>query len=267
MIPVAGYGTRFLPATKAMPKEMLPILDKPLVQYAIEEAAAAGMKDIAFVTGRSKRAIEDHFDINHELDEHLRGTSRESGLVELNRLIQQCTFTYTRQRAALGLGDAIKTGEVLIGDEPFGVILSDDFFVNPTSGAMQQLHRVYQKYRCTVLAVEKVPQSQTQQYGIVKGREIDKGILEIEEIIEKPKPEDSPSNIAVVGRYILQPIVFNELAQVDLGVGGEIQLTDALARVLESQRILAVELKGKRFDCGSMDGFVAATNFMYANRE
>ena len=266
VLPVAGYGTRFLPVTKVLPKEMLPILDKPLVQYGIEEAEQAGLTQICFVTGQSKRAIEDHFDRNLDLDVHLQGTERATALNTLNDLIEKCQFTYTRQVNQLGLGHAIKVSQSLVGNEPFGVILPDDFCVSGDLGVMEQLKQIYSQHRCSVIAVEEVQPEQTASYGIIKGEAIDAGLFRVNDLVEKPQPNDAPSNTAVIGRYILTPEIFDELEQISRGIGGEYQLTDALARVARKSRVLALEFSGKRFDCGSLEGFVEATNYCYNAR-
>lgn len=266
LFPVAGYGTRFLPATKVMPKEMLPILDKPLVQYGIEEAAEAGLNQICFVTGQAKRAIEDHFDRNMELDDHLAGTERANTLLSLNELITGCQFTYTRQAEQLGLGHAIKVGESLIGNEPFGVVLPDDFCIGNDVGVMSQLKSIFQEHQCTVIAVEEVPMDRTASYGIIRGHQISSSLYEVEKLVEKPAPESAPSNIAVIGRYILSPEVFGELATINKGVGGEYQLTDAISNLAQNSRVLALKFDGCRFDCGSLAGFVAATNYSFRCR-
>lgn len=266
VLPVAGYGTRFLPVTKVLPKEMLPILDKPLVQYGIEEAEKAGLTQICFVTGQSKRAIEDHFDRNVDLDVHLQGTERATALNTLNDLIEKCQFTYTRQVNQLGLGHAIKVSQSLVGNEPFGVILPDDFCVSSDLGVMEQLMRVYSQYQCSVIAVEDVQPEQTASYGIIKGEEIEKNLVRVDDLVEKPQPSQAPSNTAVIGRYILTPEIFDELEHISRGISGEYQLTDALARVARSTQVLALKFRGKRFDCGSLEGFVEATNYCYNAR-
>lgn len=267
VLPVAGYGTRFLPATKVLPKEMLPVLDKPLVQYGVEEAEEAGLTQICFVTGQAKRAIEDHFDRNVDLDLHLEGTERASTLNTLNDLIEKCQFTYTRQIKQLGLGHAIKMSQSLVGDESFGVILPDDFCVNTEAGVMKQLMKVYDNHQCTVIAVEDVLPEQTASYGIIKGKEVQSDLFRVDDLVEKPLPDVAPSNTAVIGRYVLTAEIFEELEHISPGIGGEYQLTDALARVARKSRVLALKFSGKRFDCGSLEGFVNATNYCYASRE
>lgn len=263
LFPVAGYGTRFLPATKAMPKEMLPILDKPLVQYGVEEAVEAGIRDIGFVTGRGKRAIEDHFDVSYELEDHVKGTATESALVGIRDLIDQCTFSYTRQVKMLGLGHAVLTGRSIIGDEPFAVVLADDLCFGDGGGVLAQMVEIFAEYRTCVVAVEEVPLESTHQYGVIAGDELSKDLYRVSNMIEKPMPGTSPSNLAIIGRYILTPDIFEILQQIGPDRRGEIQITDALAQQAEQGKVLAYRFKGKRFDCGSLDGYVAATNFCY----
>lgn len=263
LFPVAGYGTRFLPATKAQPKEMLPILTTPLIQYGVEEALEAGMRNIAFVTGRNKRAIEDHFDITYELEDKINGTSKESKLHSIRELIDRCTFSYTRQANMRGLGDAILTGESLIGDHTFGVILADDLCVGEPANVMAQMVRVYDKYRCSVVAVEEVPIGEVDKYGIVSGNRLDDEHIRIERMVEKPPVWDAPSNLAVIGRYILTPDIFEILRNTPPGKNGEVQLTDALQTQAANGKVIAYRFQGQRFDCGSVDGFVEATNFFY----
>ncbi len=267
LFPVAGFGTRFLPATKSMPKEMLPILTKPLIQYGVEEALDAGMSCIAFVTGRGKRAIEDHFDITYELEDRISGTSKETQLDGVRDLIDRCTFTYTRQVEMRGLGHAILTGEVLVGREPFGVILADDLCVSDTTGVMAQMVRVHERYGCSVVAIEEVPRESVDQYGIVTGDPLEDGIYRVSGMVEKPSPEHAPSNLGIIGRYLLTPDIFDILRETPPGAGGEIQITDALKRQAEQGRVVAYRFRGRRFDCGSVDGFVAATNYFYEATE
>jgi len=266
LFPVAGYGTRFLPATKAQPKEMLPILTKPLIQYGVEEALQAGMKNIAFVTGRNKRAIVDHFDISYELEDQISGTSKESQLDGIRELIDQCTFSYTRQNHVRGLGDAILTGETLIGDKPFGVILADDLCIGEPDGVMAQMVRIHEKYRCSVVAVEEVPIEAVGKYGVISGQMLDDGCIRVERMVEKPAPQDAPSNLAIIGRYILTPDIFDILRNTPPGKNGEVQITDALQTQATNGKVVAYRFLGKRFDCGSVEGFVEATNFFF-NRQ
>jgi len=262
LFPVAGYGTRFLPATKAQPKEMLPVLTKPLIQYAVQEAAEAGMMDIAMVTGRNKRAIEDHFDITYELEDQIRGTSREKRLERIRGLIDKCRYSYTRQIEMRGLGDAILTGEVLIGNNPFGVILADDLCTGD-EGVMSQMVKVYEKYKCCIVAVEEVPHDEVSKYGIISGDAIDGSHTQVDLMVEKPDPKDAPSNLAIIGRYILTPDVFDVLRTTSVGAGGELQITDALQTLAKQGKVIAYCFRGQRFDCGSIDGFVEATNYFY----
>ncbi|MDX8408441.1 MAG: UTP--glucose-1-phosphate uridylyltransferase GalU [Mariprofundales bacterium] len=269
LFPAAGYGTRFLPATKAQAKEMLPIVTKPLIQYGVEEAMAAGMHDIAIVTGRNKRAIEDHFDLTYELEHQISGTKREENLSGIRDIIERCTFSFTRQRQMHGLGDAILTGETLIGQVPFGVILADDLCINDggdndaDTGIMTQMVEVYTKYRCSVVAVEEVPRDEVHKYGIVAGQAIDDHHIMIQSMVEKPEADAAPSNLAIIGRYILTPDIFDTLRRTKPGSGGEVQITDALQQQAERGMVIAYRFKGKRFDCGGIDGFVAATNHFY----
>lgn len=249
-----------------MPKEMMPILDKPLVQYGVEEALVAGMSEICFVTGRNKRAIEDHFDDNVELDFHVKDTAREAALSGIRELMSKCTFSYTRQAQTLGTGHAVKLGEILTGDQPFGVVLSDDLCLGEERNVLLQLLDVYEKYRCSVVAVQEVPRELSDRYGIVAGDLIEDGLVDVTSLIEKPAPADAPSNLGIVGRYILTPDIYEALARIEPGVGGEYQLTDAIDVLAKEQRVLACQFHGKRFDCGSLDGFVAATNYCYGLR-
>jgi UTP--glucose-1-phosphate uridylyltransferase len=263
LFPVAGYGTRFLPVTKAQPKEMLPILTKPLIQYGVEEALAAGMNNIGFVTGRGKRAIEDHFDVTYELEDQISGTSKEGQLDSIRELIDKCTFSYTRQNQMRGLGDAILTGETLIGEKAFGVVLADDLCVGEPDGVMAQMVRVYDKYRCSVVAVEEVPSEEVDKYGIISGVQLDGQHIRVERMVEKPAPQDAPSNLAVIGRYILTPDIFDILRNTPPGRNGELQLTDALQTQAKNGNVIAYRFAGRRFDCGSVEGFVAATNYFF----
>ena len=265
LFPAAGYGTRFLPATKATPKEMLPILTKPLIQYGVEEAVAAGIKTMAVVTGRGKRAIEDHFDISYELEHQIKGGSKENLLTEIRSLITQCTFSYTRQVEMKGLGHAILTGETLIGNEAFAVLLADDLCNNKSDGILKQMIEVYEKYQCSIVAIEEVPMDQTDKYGVIAGNLTDNttDIYRVTDMVEKPNPKDAPTNMAIIGRYILTPDIFDILRKTKPGKGGEIQITDALLEQAKQGNVIAYKFKGKRFDCGSIDGFVEATNYFY----
>ena len=269
LFPAAGYGTRFLPATKAMPKEMLPIVNKPLIQYGVEEAMEAGMTQIGFITGRGKRAIADHFDTSFELEHQIFGTSKESHLDDIRQVMDSCDFVFMRQREMLGLGHAILTGEPMIGAETFAVILADDLCAAPTDSdekrALAQLAELYERYQCSVIAIEEVPKEDTASYGIISGDEIAPGIYRVNDMVEKPKPEDAPTNMAIIGRYILTPEIFGYLKQTAPGANGEVQITDALKQLAQNRQVLAVKFKGQRFDFGSIEGFVEATNYYYEN--
>lgn len=262
LFPAAGYGTRFLPATKAVPKEMLPILTKPLLQYGIEEALAAEIDIMAIVTGRGKRAIEDHFDNAFELESQLNGTSKESYLTEIKTVIERATFTYVRQRQMLGLGNAILTGENLIGNEPFAVVLADDLCDYDNSGVLSQMKEVYNQYQCSIIAIEEISMDKTKNYGVIAGNLVDEtnDIYLVTDMIEKPEPKDAPSNMAIIGRYILTPDIFEILQNTQPGIDGEIQITDALLTQAKQEKVIAYKFKGKRFDCGSVEGYVEATN-------
>jgi len=266
LFPAAGYGTRFLPATKATPKEMLPVLTKPLIQYGVEEALDAGIHTMAIVTGRGKRAIEDHFDISYELEHQIKGTSKEPLLTEIRSLIAQCTFSYTRQVEMKGLGHAILTGETLIGNEPFAVILADDLCDNNgDDSVLEQMVAVYNKYQCSIVAIEEIPLDQTNKYGVIAGNLVDgtDNTYRVTDMVEKPDPKDAPTNMAIIGRYILTPDIFNIIKNTKPGKGGEIQITDALLAQAKEGKVIAYKFNGKRFDCGSVDGFVEATNYFY----
>ncbi len=263
LFPAAGYGTRFLPATKATPKEMLPVLTKPLIQYGVEEAIAAGMDTMAIVTGRGKRAIEDHFDISYELENQIKGTSKEHYLNEIRAVITKCTFSYTRQIEMKGLGHAILCGETLIGDQPFAVVLADDLCDAPNQGVLAQMVELYKKYHCSIVAIEEVPKDETYKYGVIDGNEIEPGIFMVKNMVEKPEPEVAPSNLAIIGRYILTPDIFDIIRETKPGKGGEVQITDALLTQAKKGMVLAFKFNGQRFDCGSIDGFVQATNYFY----
>ena len=263
LFPAAGYGTRFLPATKAVPKEMLPILTKPLMQYGVEEALSAGITNMAIVTGRGKRAIEDHFDNAYELESQLVGTSKEHYLKEIKEIIKKSTFTYVCQKQMLGLGHAILTGEPLIGDEPFAVILADDLCDCDESGVISQLIEIYDRYKCSVVAIEEIPMDQTCKYGIIAGNLVDEteDTYRVTDMIEKPKPMDAPTNMAIIGRYILTPDIFDILRNTKPSKSGEIQITDALLTQAKQGKVIAYKFKGKRFDCGSIKGYLEATNY------
>ncbi len=268
LFPVAGYGTRFLPATKSMPKEMLPIVNKPLVQYGVEEAAAAGLNNVTFVTGRGKRAIADHFDTSYELEHQISGTSKEEYLVEIRDLIDNVNFSYTRQNKMLGLGHAILTGEPLIGDEAFGVVLADDLCImeeEGQEGVLAQMVKLYKQFRCSIVAIEEVPADEVNKYGVIAGESMGDGLYRITDMVEKPTIDEAPSNLAIIGRYILTPDIFDKLRTTPPGRNGEVQITDALMQQAKEGCVMAYKFKGRRFDCGSVDGFVEATNYCYEN--
>ncbi|MEY2908112.1 MAG: UTP--glucose-phosphate uridylyltransferase GalU [Pseudomonadota bacterium] len=266
LFPVAGYGTRFLPATKSMPKEMLPVVNKPLVQYGVEEAHEAGMTNCALVTGRGKRAIADHFDTNYELEHQISGSSKESLLTGIRDVIDQGVFTMVRQREMKGLGHAILTGEPLIGPEPFGVVLSDDLCINDEGpGVLAQMVALYKQFRCSIVAVQEVPMEDIHKYGVIAGESMKEGLYRVDQMVEKPKAVDAPSNLAVIGRYILTPDIFDILRDTPPGANGEIQLTDALQTQAQRGCVMAYKFNGIRFDCGSVPGFVEATNYVYEN--
>tara|TARA_B100000795_G_C22806713_1_gene445463 strand:+ start:993 stop:1889 length:897 start_codon:yes stop_codon:yes gene_type:complete len=275
LFPAAGYGTRFLPATKAVPKEMLPILTKPLLQYGVEEALNAGLTNMAIVTGRGKRAIEDHFDNSFELESQLSGTDKEFHLDEIKSVIDRSTFTYVRQSQMLGLGHAILTGEPLIGNEAFAVILADDLCDCNLDGVTSQLLKVYEKYNCSIIAIEEVPISEADKYGVILGDLIDgtNDTYKVSNMIEKPSPKDLMKFIgeknakdadskcmAIIGRYILTPDIFHILKNMKVNKNSEIQITDALSSIAKQGKVIAYKFKGNRFDCGSVEGYVNATN-------
>ena len=263
LFPAAGYGTRFLPATKAVPKEMLPILTKPLLQYGVEEALSAGITNMAIITGRGKRAIEDHFDNAYELESQLSGTSKEHYLNEVKEVIKKSTFTYVRQKQMLGLGHAILTSEPLIGNEPFAIVLADDLCDCDEDGIISQMIEVYNQYQCSVIAIEEVPMNQTHKYGIIAGNLIDNSddTYRVTDMVEKPEEQSAPSNMAIIGRYILTPDIFNILKNIEPDKNGEIQITDALLVQAKQSKVIAYKFKGRRFDCGGIEGYIQATNY------
>jgi UTP--glucose-1-phosphate uridylyltransferase len=269
LFPAAGYGTRFLPATKSLPKEMLPIITKPLIHYGVEEAMEAGMRTMAIVTGRGKRALEDYFDISYELEHQIKGSSKEPLLKGIRYLQNNCVFTYIRQKEMKGLGDAILKGEPLVGNEPFAVVLADDFCINDNGdGVLAQMRKVYSKYKCSVIAVMEVPRKDTDKYGIVAGAQMDDpNLIRIDTMVEKPAVDEAPSTLAIIGRYILTPDIFDCIKAVRPGAGGEIQITDALKMQAAQGRVIGLKFEGTRFDCGSIDGYVEATNYMYQKQK
>ncbi|CUJ59920.1 UTP--glucose-1-phosphate uridylyltransferase GalU [Achromobacter kerstersii] len=259
VFPVAGLGTRFLPATKAMPKEMLPVVDKPLIQYAVEEAVAAGITKLVFVTGRNKRAIEDHFDRVPELELELESKNKVALLDTVRSVIpDHVKCVYTRQPAALGLGHAVLCAESIVGDEPFVVLLADDL-IDADSPVIGEMMKVAKEFQGSVLAIQRVRAAATRQYGIVSGQKAAAHVLRLSGIVEKPDPADAPSDMAVVGRYVLDPSLFQALHNTQPGVGGEIQLTDAIASLMAARPVFGYEYDGTRYDCGSKEGFYQAT--------
>ncbi len=259
VFPVAGLGTRFLPATKASPKEMLPVVDKPLIQYAVEEAVAAGITEMIFVTGRTKRSIEDHFDKAYELETELERRGKLDTLEQVRSMLpNHVKCIYIRQSEALGLGHAVLCAQPVVGNEPFAVLLADDL-LDGEPPVIKQMVETYAYYRCSVLGVQDVPLADTRSYGIVDARPVADGLEAVQRIVEKPKPEDAPSTLAVVGRYVLTPRIFHHLAQMGKGAGGEIQLTDGISALLAEEQVLAQRYKGVRYDCGNKLGYLHAT--------
>jgi UTP--glucose-1-phosphate uridylyltransferase len=262
VFPVAGLGTRFLPATKAQPKEMLPVVDKPLIQYAVEEAYSAGIRHMIFVTGRNKRAIEDHFDTAYELENELE-VAQKHDLLALVRSVQpdDMNFAFVRQPRSLGLGHAVLCAEHLVGKEPFAVLLADDLMVGPTGGqsVLAQMAAQFEQLQQSILAVQEVPLEQTRRYGIVAGEVVSPGLMKVQKIVEKPAAEVAPSRMGVAGRYILTPAIFEHIRRQASGVGGEIQLTDGISSLLTEETVYALQYQGKRYDCGSKEGFLEAT--------
>lgn len=260
IFPVAGLGTRFLPATKANPKEMLPIVDKPLIQYAVEEAVSAGIEQLIFVTSSSKRAIEDHFDSNFELEYTLEKKGKQDLLEIVRKIIPaHVSCVYVRQKEALGLGHAVLCAKNLVGNEPCAILLADDLIDGTLKSCLQQMMDVYQQTKSSVIAVQEIPSAESDKYGIVAVDPLQGHVGKIHGIVEKPKPADAPSHLAVVGRYLLTPEIFNLLEKTSPGSGGEIQLTDAIAALLKKERVDACVFQGKRFDCGSKIGYLEAT--------
>lgn len=264
LFPAAGLGTRFLPVTKTVPKEMLPVLNKPLLQYGVEEALSANIKNMAIVTGRGKRAISDYFDEVFELSYQLQNTNKLHYLDEINKVIDMATFTYTRQREMKGLGDAILTGEPLVGNEPFAVLLADDLCDNQNNQpVLSQMVAIYKKYQCSVVAVEEVPLDKVSAYGVISGHNIDNttDIYRVDNMVEKPEPSEAPSNLAIIGRYILTPDIFDIIKTTPADKKGEVQITDALNQQAIVGKVIAYKFKGRRFDCGSVGGYLQANNY------
>ena len=261
IFPVAGLGTRFLPATKAQPKEMLPVVDKPLIQYAVEEAYAAGVREMIFVTGRHKRPIEDHFDMTFELEVALEHAGKQD-LLQVVRSVKpdDMECIYVRQAQALGLGHAVLCGQRLVGNEPFAVLLADDLMVGPPGGepVLAQMVEQFEEWQASILAVQEVPAEHTRRYGIVAGQAVSERVVDVTQMVEKPAPEAAPSRLGVAGRYILTPGVFREIAAQPRGVGGEIQLTDGIASLLRREKVFAYRYEGRRYDCGSKEGWLEA---------
>jgi len=263
VFPVAGLGTRFLPATKAMPKEMLPVVDKPLIQYAVEEALSAGIEEIIFVTGRKKEALEDHFDRSCELEHTLMARNKDTLLRELDSLVPESgTIIYTRQSEPLGLGHAIWCSRHAVGDEPFAILLADDL-VKTDQPVLGQMLAKFEEVQSSIVAVEEIDPAQTEKYGILDVEKSGTDLLRIKGMVEKPSPDEAPSNLAIIGRYILTPEIYTQLSRKERGAGGEIQITDAMANLLQDQPIYGYRFKGQRFDCGSKAGFQMA-NLAYA---
>ncbi|GAA7361715.1 UTP--glucose-1-phosphate uridylyltransferase GalU [Helicobacter pylori] len=267
LFPAAGYGTRFLPITKTIPKEMLPIVDKPLIQYAVEEAMEAGCEVMAIVTGRNKHSLEDYFDTSYEIEHQIQGTNKENALKSIRNIIEKCCFSYVRQKQMKGLGHAILTGKALIGNEPFAVILADDLCISHDyPSVLKQMISLYQKYQCSIVAIEEVALEEVSKYGVIRGEWLEDGVYEIKDMVEKPSQEDAPSNLAVIGRYILTPDIFEILSETKPGKNNEIQITDALLTQAKRKRIIAYQFKGKRYDCGSVEGYIEASNAYYKKR-
>ncbi|ODP98181.1 MULTISPECIES: UTP--glucose-1-phosphate uridylyltransferase GalU [Salinivibrio] len=263
LFPAAGYGTRFLPATKSMPKEMMPVVNKPLIEYGVDEALEAGINGMCIVTGRGKHAIMDHFDKNYELEHQISGTNKEVLLDDIRNTIEKASFTYIRQHEMRGLGHAILTGRELVGDEAFAVVLADDLCIHPDNGVLKQMVALYNQFRCSIVAVEEVPEDETHKYGVIAGQEIKDDLFRVDNMVEKPDPGNAPSNLAIIGRYILTPDIFDLLETTPPGKNGEVQITDALLKQAQSGCVLAYKFKGERFDCGSVEGFIEATNHCY----
>jgi UTP--glucose-1-phosphate uridylyltransferase len=263
LFPVAGYGTRFLPATKAIPKEMLPILTKPLIQYGVEEAMSAGMTTMAMVTSKHKQAIENHFKPHADIEASIKGTAKALLLDEVNHVSEQCDFTYIEQQQMLGLGHAIYTGKPLIGNEPFAVILPDDLCTNDGDSVLTQMTKLFEQHPdCCIVAIEEVPMTEVDKYGVIDGELLEgsNDAYRVKSMVEKPNPEEAPTNLAIIGRYILTPEIFDVLEDTAPDKNGEIQITDALMTLAKQGKVIAYKFQGTRYDCGSVKGFVVATN-------
>ncbi len=258
VLPVAGFGTRFLPATKSSSKEMMPLVDKPLIHYAVKDAVDAGIEQIVFITGRGKRAIEDYFDISFELEYHLKFQGKEDLIDEMRKISNMADFVYVRQKEPKGLGHAVLRAKDVVGDEPFAVILADDVIKHKMGGTKQILD-IFNRYHCSVIGLEEVPKEDVFKYGIVSGKEIENGVFKLDNFIEKPSVEEAPSNTAIIGRYIFTSKIFEELEKAHIGKRGEIQLTDAIMSLSKQEVIYGKIIEGKRFDCGSKEGFLRAT--------
>lgn len=243
----------------------MPVVNKPLIEYGVEEAIQAGMTDMCVVTGRGKHSLMDHFDKNYELEHQISGTAKESLLTDIRTLIDSASFTFIRQNEMKGLGHAILTGRPLVGDNPFAVVLADDLCVNPEQGVLAQMVALYNQFRCSIVAVQEVPESETHKYGVIAGELIKDDIFRVDDMVEKPEPGTAPSNLAIIGRYILTPDIFDLIEQTEPGKGGEIQITDALLKQAKAGCVLAYKFKGRRFDCGSVEGYIEATNYCYEN--
>jgi len=264
LFPVAGYGTRFLPVTKAIPKEMLPILTKPLIQYGVEEAMSAGIATMAMVTSKYKQAIKNHFEPHTDIKSSIKGTDKELLCDELTNIMNQCTFTYVEQEKMLGLGHAIYIGKALIGNEPFAVILPDDLCTNDSDSVLMQMTKLYEQHpNCCIVAIEEVPMNEVDKYGVIDGELLEgsRDTYRVNSMIEKPSPAEAPTNLAIIGRYILTPEIFGVLEKISPDRNGEIQITDALMMLAKDGKVIAYKFKGIRYDCGSVNGFVAATNY------
>ena len=263
LFPVAGYGTRFLPVTKAIPKEMLPILTKPLIQYGVEEAMSAGMTTMAMVTSKYKQAIENHFKPHADIEKSIQGTEKEQLLDEVNYISDRCNFNYINQEQMLGLGHAIYTGKPLIGNEPFAVILPDDLCVNDDDSVLKQMTKLHEQHQnCCIVAIEEVPIAEVDKYGVIDGELLkdSSSAYRVNTMVEKPNPKDAPTNLAIIGRYILTPEIFDILENTKSDKNGEIQITDALMTLAKQGKVIAYKFQGTRYDCGNVKGFVVATN-------